>query len=696
MNQVMDWVAREGHILFAWWLWITLAGIAVLPLCLRLLGGLPDRGYTLARAIGMLLVTLVFWLLSSYGLLDNSSGSIILSWLLVLIASLALFPRAVQGIDLAVWWRENRSLVIVSELLFLILFFSWALYRAHQNDIVGTEKPMELAFMSATQRSAAFPPADPWMAGYAISYYYMGYVMTSSLALLSDVSSTVAFNLTIAAQFALTGLTAFGIGYNLVRSRAFESARMLRAGGASRRIAIATGILAMTLLLLVGNFQMVLIEAPYQTRSVPPSHLEFYGTDQRSNFGEAGFEQDPDASYSLDVSAWSHWWWFRASRVMADYNLNDSLTGTQPISEFPAFSFLLADNHPHVLALPFVIMAIGLMLNLLHLRRKPQRDEILLYGLAIGGLTFLNAWDGPIYLMGMLGAEALRRLMTSEDGRLAARELLDIIGFGAKLVAIALVAYLPYFISFRSQAGGILPNLVNPSYFPRFFIMFGPLLVILCLFLLVEAWRGRLSQRLNWRFGLTMVSVSLVAFLGSMLVYSLILVNGNPGQPAIPNLSGLAEDSGVIYGKLLNRRIEHGVTAVVLLLGIAIILARLMPDQARLKKDVEVVITWITYPQATGFALLLAGMGLCLTLFPEFFFLRDNFFVRINTVFKFYYQAWVLWSIAGAYAVLQPVARWRTAAAPLCPARRHGACRRLKPRRWSGVYRERGLFPGVD
>ena len=37
----------------------------------------------------------------------------------------------------------------------------------------------------------------------------------------------------------------------------------------------------------------------------------------------------------------------------------------QPIDEFPFFSFLLGDNHPHKLALPFVLLCVGLALNLL-------------------------------------------------------------------------------------------------------------------------------------------------------------------------------------------------------------------------------------------------------------------------------------------------------------------------------------------
>ncbi|HLV34224.1 MAG TPA: DUF2298 domain-containing protein, partial [Spirillospora sp.] len=66
------------------------------------------------------------------------------------------------------------------------------------------------------------------------------------------------------------------------------------------------------------------------------------------------------------------------------------------------------------------------------------------------------------------------------------------------------------------------------------------------------------------------------------------------------------------------------------------------PDEAR---------RIIDYPPASGFALLLVGAGMVLTLVPEFLYLRDNFGVRINTIFKFYYQAWVMFGIASAYGV---------------------------------------------
>ena len=62
-------------------------------------------------------------------------------------------------------------------------------------DAAGTEKPMELAFINAIMRSPTFPPSDPWLSGYAISYYYFGYVLVALLAKLTALPGAVAFNL---------------------------------------------------------------------------------------------------------------------------------------------------------------------------------------------------------------------------------------------------------------------------------------------------------------------------------------------------------------------------------------------------------------------------------------------------------------------------------------------------------------------
>ena len=44
---------------------------------------------------------------------------------------------------------------------------------------------MDLAFLNSLTRFGAMPPADPWMSGLTINYYYWGYLLAAALAKLS-------------------------------------------------------------------------------------------------------------------------------------------------------------------------------------------------------------------------------------------------------------------------------------------------------------------------------------------------------------------------------------------------------------------------------------------------------------------------------------------------------------------------------
>jgi YYY domain-containing protein len=657
----LDWLMREGWLLPTWWLLVTLAGAAAFPFCLRFLGGLPDKGYTFARVLGMLLVALLYWLLASYGFVKNGTGGMIFAWLLVLCLGLLAYFRLGERVNWRAYWAENKRLIFAAELLFLVLMMSWFVYRAYQNDTYFTEKPMEMNFISGIMRSETFPPNDPWMAGYSISYYHFGYIMAAMLTMLSGVNSGYGFSMTIVLLFSLTGLSIFGVGYNLARSRAFEWGGALRPDAPSHRPAIVTGLLATFLVVLGGNFQLPLIQIPYNAQSMPVEYFEFWDVQDFTDVAADGYVQTNPffmlSSPFTNPATWNWnddgWFGWHSSRILVDYNIDGSLAGVQPIDETPIFSFLLMDVHPHVLALPFVSLALGLALNIVLTARKPKNGEILLYGLAIGGLIFLNTWDAPIYLVILSGAEALRRLMENR-GRLHFGDWLGLAAFAGKLVLIAVLAYLPFLIGFRSQASGLIPNLITPSYLTHYFIMFGPMLLLSGAFLGREVWIGR--NRLNWGMGFAVAGWIFGILLALLLLFMLI------GWlfPETRNMVGdfVARNGGwqTVIPVMLERRLWSISLPILLLLGIAMIVARLFPSLYGKTDDDD---ESINYSPATGIALLLLAAALVVTLIPEFVYLRDNFGVRINTIFKFYYQAWIFFGIASAYGVyailLEPV-----------------------------------------
>jgi uncharacterized membrane protein len=55
-------------------------------------------------------------------------------------------------------------------------------------------------------------------------------------------------------------------------------------------------------------------------------------------------------------------------------------------------------------------------------------------------------------------------------------------------------------------------------------------------------------------------------------------------------------------------------------------------------------------PVSTNFVAVMIALGALLVTALEFVYLRDQFGYRINSIFKFYFQTWILWSLAAAFA----------------------------------------------
>ena len=636
-----------------WWLWVLIIGGAAWPLAWRLFPRFPDRGYALSKALGLLLWGYILWLGSTLGVLHNTFGGALVALGVVLLLSYVLARDAWTRTEgscpaLVTWWRGHRSSLVYTELLFLLAYLGWAYVRAQSPDIAtaGGEKFMEIAFINGILTSRVFPPHDPWLAGYAISYYYFGYVMIGGLIQLSHVPPSVAFNLAGATWFALTVTTAYGVmrGFGrLTRSRLW-------------------GLLAALVVALMGNLEGVL-EVLYARRVLPVGFWRWL--DIRSI--NVPYNPNEPASW---IPHRFIWWW-QASRVLHDKDLLGNTM--EVIDEFPAFSFILGDMHPHVLALPFVLLTIGFALTLFQRDKGrlpaeetpgsrwarwravveshfPRRADGVLYALALGGLAFLNTWDFPIYLALVMGVIALREAY--DVGHVDWEGVGRAVGVGALLAVLGVLLYLPFYIGFQSQAGGILPNLFNPTRFSQFFVMFGPLLVMLFLFVWLH--RGERSGRwkvyARWLLGVWLLPWVILASIVFLFVVTpagqtfLRHVFENPQVQA--NIGGRGGGQLLLYILALRLRVPW--TFLILGGGLAWALCRLV--QFPWDGDEE---------GASAFALLLIALGLLLTYAVEFVYIKDLFNTRMNTVFKFYFQAWVLWALAGVYALALAARRLR-------------------------------------
>jgi YYY domain-containing protein len=712
------------------------AGLLALPLSFRLFRHLPDRGYALSKPLGLILVNYVLWMLSTLGFLRNTWGGILFSAVLALGLSLLFYfkrpalgrtpagdPPPAGRAGLRAWMGEHRRTVIASELVFTLAFLLWVGYKAFDPNIAITEKPMEFAFLNAITRSDRFPPYDPWMSGYSISYYYFGYVIVATMAKLASIPTSIAFNLAIAMLFSLTASGAFSVVYNMVYVAARRHTREIR-GVAST--AIYYGIVAAVIIPLMGNLEGALEFAHANGLGVTvnePGNVTgpFWEWIDVKNLTTSG--SISETWYPTDG-----WWWWRASRLIHDKGLTGG--DMEVIDEFPAFSFLLGDMHPHVLAYPFVFLVIGLAFNLLLSGLRGQDGPLesgdiagdtttgewwLIY-LCLGAIGFLNTWDMPFYYFLLLAAFALNRYMRGEAAdetealTLIERALGNRVWIGLRwpqwrgrtlsarkavyraieLAVASVVLYLPYWIYSRPQAGaGILPNLFNVSRMAHLFLMFGVFFVVLAALLIVLFVELRRAGQMS---GKSLLRQGLPIWLGTMLFFpvltALILVPvvlspsirtyiddalSNPdvqqvlGPQTLQSLLqvGLRIRTGLLPPQLRAIRMPAGPWSFLFLsLAIAAILfwfVRVIGSPARRPEGASKQPPGRTVPggpsSSVPFALLLAFVGLMLIFSVEFVYLRDAFGTRMNTVFKFYFQAWALLGLAAAFGVYYVVDR---------------------------------------
>jgi YYY domain-containing protein len=626
-----------------WYLMVAAVGWISFPVIFRLVPNLPDRGYSFSKIFGLLLWGYLYWILGRLGVTANNLAGLLFT--LFLTAGLGVLAiRKIGGDTLKVWIREFRTLIFTTEILFLLAFAGWAVIRSFNPEINSTEKPMELAFINAILNSETFPPHDPWLSGYAISYYYFGYILVAMLAKISGTLGSVAFNLGVSLIFALSAVGSFGILFNLtgLNDKRWKSSLMPA---------------------LLGPFYALIISNWEGFLHFLHSRKLFWKIDSTGQMVSPFWRWLDIQNLTSPPTEipFGHWWWWRASRVIQDYDFSGF--GKEVISEFPFFSFLLADLHPHVLSLPFVFL-IGNFALELYLRPKKETFRWLgvipleispwLFGILAwlaGSMAFLNIWNFPMYVGILAGAYVLRNNRDRAGWPLGdlLKEFL-FLGFTLGITGGAL--YFPWYLGFTSQAGGLIPNVLYITRGSQFWVMFGPLLIPIFAWLICT-WRRRKADR-DLRTGL-MLSGILILVLFLFMLALIGLMNWLPIEAGGDSLVQIflgsigASDLSLVMVEGLIRRVSVPGTLLTLF-ALAALSLGLVFHRRRSEAAENDPLTASDLPDNFIFLLILGGMILALV--PEFVFLKDLFGYRINTIFKFYYQTWLLWSTAAAYGTI--------------------------------------------
>jgi uncharacterized membrane protein len=242
--------------------------------------------------------------------------------------------------------------------------------------------------------------------------------------------------------------------------------------------------------------------------------------------------------------------------------------------------------------------------------RRPWRA--LAVGVVFGGLAFMNAWD-VITFCALLAVAVAARNFRRERGGLA---IANAAGWLLPVVAAGIVAYLPWYTTFTSQASGLYPYIGEGTLPGHAFLQFGvPIAIALCV----------LPFALRVRGGTAIDALAAGLWLPLLPLLGWLLFAAARGElsDAVSDRGGLAWYTLLAYA------------AAAWLLGSA---------------------AWLQVRRNSTLAMT-AGLGALAALLlygTELFYIGDIFkdsIPRQNTVFKLSYQAWIVFAVAGPAAL---------------------------------------------
>ena len=654
-----------------WWFVISLLGWIAWPLAFVLFRRLRDRGYLVSKTLGWLLAGWLLWLCASFGLAHNTVRN---AWLTVVLLALLSGVVLIRGRwDFWKYTRRMWRILLLGEGLFAGAFVLFVFIRMGNPDIwqpwFGGEKFMEFAFLNGILRSPTFPPLDPHFAGGYINYYYYGIYLVGYLIKLSGIYAEVAFNLAIPTLFALTVINAFCVAYTAVARE-----DPIRPSTDDWRSGIGRALLAPLFVAFIGNLDSC-AQLVRKLVAVSDSH----------------FQSALPALQTIVHAASGLWQVLTTDRSLPGYDFwAPSRVIPFTINEFPYWSFTYADLHPHMIGIPFSIFFLALVLTLLNSydmdwRRHWRYGLLLLGGFAftLGVLANVNLWELPTYYgLGTLafaialyrGRTAVKAQQNPDSDRLQTighRPGLWV-GFAVLCLAATYLLFLPFFRNYTNVAASGVGSVRTPDDVGTWLLIWGFFGFILFSWMLIEGFRGHKHEK---PLVIDQGPVTSEQQVQDIAVPSLALspAHGENNRP-----TGLARTFELIGGqfarlprliqlyRLLIARPTVGYVTGVLLIPLLVLVSLvllLFTEHTILALclpflGLAFLLLWRQGHSAEPGALyiaLLTTTGLALLASTQVIYLKDFLqggdWYRMNTLFKFFIQVWVLWGVAAAIAL---------------------------------------------
>ena len=206
------------------------------------------------------------------------------------------------------------------------------------------------------------------------------------------------------------------------------------------------------------------------------------------------------------------------------------------ITEFPFFTFIFADLHAHMIAIPVTLVTLGVSFTVLlasqELRQRGlnwswnQVVLIALLGIVVGSLRVINAWDFPTYLV-----IAVVTVFVAEyfvHGGLGLTVIFRWLAKSSLMVLVGYIAFLPYHMKYESFFNS-LQLTTNTTGIWQFLSITGLFVFIISSFFLIEFWRtvsgsGSKTSRLRFAFRESTLEINLSSSVGGSAILGMGMI----------------------------------------------------------------------------------------------------------------------------------------------------------------------------